>query len=251
MSDTGDVRVLKPGSAEAPAPADREAWIAAGASHVRGRSQSSWDFADWLAEGVAAWGREATADAAKITGASPGKIYDYLKVATTYPDSKRLNTLGFSHHLAVMRLPEAEADELLGRAAEEGWSVAALREVVRESRESRIDRLQAENARLRARLAALKRGPKDARQRASRAAQQLREDLRGDLRAYELAARRIAERLEAAAESATLADLHGNARRSLEEWMRKALDDAGRATSATAKERSLPAVDRLARGAGA
>ena len=243
MSGPGDLRVVDPG---APAPADREAWIAAGRNLRQGRSDASWAFADWLAAGVAAWGREATADAAKITGATRTKISRYLGVATAYPIVRRRTSLGFSHHLEVARLSEAEADELLERAAEEGWSVAALREVVRESRESRIDRLQAENARLRARVAALKRGPTDARRQAALAAQQLREDLRADLRAYERAGRRIAERLEAAAESSTLAALHGNAWRSLEKWLRAALKDAGDNTAATARERTLPAVDKLA-----
>ena len=239
------------GTAGEPAAADREAWIAAGRQMASGRSDASWAFADWLAQGVAAWGKEVAKEAAKITGASPGKISNSLRVATAYPPFRRRNTLGFSHHLEVSRLPEAEAEELLDRAEAEGWSRATLRDVVAEGREAKLDRLQTENVRLRAQVAALKRGPKDARQQAALAAQQFREDLRSDLKALDACNRRIAERIEAAAESPTLAALHGNARLSLRKWLDGALAEAGNKSVAVAEERTLPAAARLARGAEA
>ncbi len=245
MSGPGDLRVVEPGAADAPAPADREAWVAAGRAFGQSRSDASWEFADWLAAGVESFGKQALEQAAATTGASRTKISHYLRVATAYPIVRRRTPLGFSHHLEVARLPEAEADRLLDQAEAEGWSRATLREVVREGREAETDRLRAENRRLRAQVELLRSGP-EAREKANMEGQRLREDLGADIRAYLTAGRRIAERLEAAAESPLLVHLHGNARPALVKWIRKALKDAGAKQAEIATARTLRAVARLA-----
>ena len=246
MSDPADLRVVDPGAGGEPAAADREAWIATGQSFGKSSSDASWEFADWLAAGVEAWGKEMTQVAGETTGASRGKIINYLRVATTYPIVRRRTPLGFSHHLEVSRLPEADADRLLDQAEAGGWSRSTLREVVREERETQLERLRAENLRLRAQLEVLRRGP-EARQEAAMQASRLREDLGADLKAFGISARRIAERLEAAAESPALAALHGNARLALVTWVRRTLDDAGKKAAEMAAARTIPAVDRLER----
>ena len=245
MSDGVDLHLVDPETGDAPPATDRAAWIAAGRALAAGRSETSWAFADWLVEGHRAFGKEAMQEAAETAGASLGKIRNYLSVATNYPLIRRRITLGFSHHLEVARLPEADADRLLDQAEADGWSVVTLREVVREARESTLDRLRAENARLRTENAALKRGVDD-RNWAMIEAQRLREDLKADCKAFVVASRRIAELLEAAANSPALAALHGNARLALVKWIRETLEAVGAQAAADAKERSLPAVARLA-----
>lgn len=244
MTEPAEIRVVAPGPGEQSPATDREAWIAAGRDFGKSSSDASWQFADWLAAGLEAWGREALQVAAETTGASRTKISHYLAVARAYPIVRRRTPLGFSHHLEVARLPEAEADRLLDQAEAEGWSRATLREVVREGRETQLERLRAENARLRRENAALRRG--DDRQRATIEAERLREDVRADCKAFVLASRRIAELLEAAAESPGLVALHGNARAALVRWIRNALKEAGAQAAEDAASRALPAVARLA-----
>ena len=109
MTEPAVVRATGPEFAIPSPPADRKTWIAAGRALARGRSEASWEFADWLAAGHQSWGKDAMQEAAEATGATPGKISHYLKTATVYPPLRRRNGLAFSHHMEVARLPEADA----------------------------------------------------------------------------------------------------------------------------------------------
>ena len=124
----------------------RDVWLASGRDLVRRRSEESWLFADWIREGVEMMGSEAIGLVLEITGNSLGKIYDYLKVSTIYPHSKRLECLTFSHHLVAMRLPEDIRDRLLQAAADGRWPYVELREAVREQT------MEAENAALKKKI---------------------------------------------------------------------------------------------------
>ena len=165
--------------------------------------------------GHAAWGEDALRDAAETTGASPGKISNYLVVATGYPPFRRRNTLTFSHHLEVARLPEAEADELLDRAASESWTFRRTREAAREAS------LEGKLARLRRESAELKRALRAARSDARNVADQVREQLRAERQVVREAARRAAAAVEQIAASDVVAGLHGNARRGLARDVRR------------------------------
>ena len=208
MNGPTDLRVVDPGAGDEPAAADREAWIAAGRQLAKGRSETSWEFADWLATGAKAWGKDAMRDAAESAGASAVKIRHYLKTSITYPKSSRRLSLTFSHHLEVVRLPEAAREQLLDSAEAEGWSRALTRSAAREaSLEGKIARLRRENAQLKR---ALKADPRDtAAQSASRlgATRRLIREEMG----------RAAELVEDLAKPGTLDGLHGNARRGLTE----------------------------------
>ena len=191
------------------APADRDTWIAAGRALVEGRSKVSWEFADWLAAGHQAWGKEAVRLTAEETGASPGKIRHYLRTARTYPQSRRRLRLTFSHHLECAFLPEADADRVLDEAEAGSWSHRETRSAAREaSLEGKIARLRRENAQLKRALKAAKADPRDtAAQSASRlgATRRLIREEMG----------RAAELVEDLAKPETLDGLHGNARRGL------------------------------------
>ncbi|MDE0203324.1 MAG: hypothetical protein OXK73_12915 [Rhodospirillaceae bacterium] len=209
MTEPADLRVLDCASGEAPAATDREAWIAAGRALAEGRSEASWEFADWLAAGHAAWGREALRKATEATGAPRGKIVNYLRAAKTYPPTRRRVGLTFSHHLEVAFLPEADGARILDAAEAGGWSHRETRSTAREaSLEGKNARLRRENAELKRALKAAKADPRDtAAQTASRlgATRRLIKEEMG----------RAADLVEEVLKPETLDGLHGNARRGL------------------------------------
>ena len=157
-------------------------------------------------------------EAAETTGASPGKISHYLTTSMAYPPLRRRNGLTFSHHLEVARLPEADADELLDRAASESWMLRRMREAAREAS------LEGKLARLRRESADLKRALRAARSDARNLADQVREQLRAARQVVREAARRTEAAVEQIAASDVVAGLHGNARRGLARDLRRHAD---------------------------
>ena len=205
---------------EGPAPnyASREDWLAAGRAILDVRSSASWSFGDWLVAGEDAFGGDTLRDVADRLGISPGKISDYRLAARTYPAFRRLNGLGFSHHLEAARLPETERDNLLVAAAQGGWSVARTRAAAREiSLEGKVKRQAAEIVELRRALAATKSDPRDV-------AEQARLRLAASRRLIRDEAGRAAAIVEEVAAGEMLVGLHGNARRGLARGMRREVD---------------------------
>ena len=132
-----------------------ETWLATGETLFETLSDRSWQVADWLSAGIDAWGMVATAHAEKISGFSRGKISNYNTVSTEFAEFRRRNTLSFSHHLEVARLPEAEQGRLLDAAESGEWTRNQLREAVREATgEIEADRLRVRVAELEHELAA-------------------------------------------------------------------------------------------------
>ncbi len=200
----------------------RADWIAAGLSLSGSASEQSWAFADWLATGHSAWGKDAMTEAAAATGASPGKIRHYLKTSTVYPQSRRRLTLTFSHHMEAAFLPEGEREQLLDRAEAGEWSRAEIRAAAREaSKDGKLKRQAAE-------IRALKRALKAAQANALDTTRQARSRLYAERRVIREAAGRSADLVEELADSGALDDLHGNARRALV----KALQQSGQAMAA-------------------
>ena len=207
MSDRPELRIV--GSGQPLAFATLEEWLAAGARIVKARSAASWACADWIKDGVDKWGEDAARDAARVSGNSPGKISHYLTTATTYPPLRRRDTLTFSHHLEVARLPQADAERILDQAEAEGWSHRRTREAAREaSPVGELERLRRENASLRRRLKGKQVDPRDEVERARDRFREMRRMMRGE-------GRRNATLAEAMAESEAIVSLHGNARRAL------------------------------------
>ena len=228
----------EPRVAPAPDYISREDWLAAGRAILDGQSSASWSFADWLVAGEDAFGGDTLRDVADRLGISPGKISDYRLAARTYPAFRRLNGLGFSHHLEAARLPETDRDDLLDAAAVEGWSVARTRAAAREiSLEGKVKRQAAEIAELRRALAAAKSDPRDF-------AEQARLRLAASRRLIRDEAGRAAAIVEEVASGEALDGLHGNARRGLARDLRRQTDRLAADVNAVI-DRLADAADRI------
>ena len=153
MSAEAGTRIASIGAAAACT--SLEAWLAAGETLFGDWSDRSWQVADWLSAGIDAWGIAATAHAEKNSGFSRGRISNYNTVSKAFAEFRRRNTLSFSHHLEVARLPEAEQDRLLDAAESGKWTRGQLREAVRETTgEIEAERLRVRVAELEHELAA-------------------------------------------------------------------------------------------------
>lgn len=196
--------------------ADRDAWIAAGRAILSRQSSASWEFADWLAVGHAAWGAKAMREAAEATGASAGKISHYLTVSKAYAPLRRRKSLAFSHHMEVARLPDEAADRVLDAAEAQGWSVHETRAAAREaSLEGKVARQRREIAELKRALKRAKTDPRDA-------VKQARSRVDAERRVVRDACGRMADVVEELAADGALDGLHGNARRGVARDIRRA-----------------------------
>lgn len=238
MTEPADLRVVDAGQGGQPQAEDRDAWIAAGTALVRDHSEASWQFADWLAAGHRAWGKDAVDAATETTGTSRGKIINYRRASETYPPTRRRVGLTFSHHMEAAFLPDAEREQLLDRAEAGEWSRAEIRAAAREaSKDGKLRRQAAE-------IRALKRALKAAQANALDTTRQARTRLDAERRVIREAAGRSADLVEELADSGVLDDLHGNARRALV----KALEQSGGALATEvnkALKRMKAATERI------
>ena len=93
-----------------------------------------WWIGDWLQYGEREYGERYDA-AAAVTGYSKQTLMDAVWVARKVPKSLRVKRLSFGHHKAVAKLEPAEQKHHLADAARNRWSVAELRERIKESTE--------------------------------------------------------------------------------------------------------------------
>ena len=216
-----------------------ETWLTTGEALFETLSDRSWQVADWLSAGIDAWGIAATAHAEKISGFSRGRISNYNTVATAFAEFRRRNTLSFSHHLEVARLPEAEQDRLLDAAESGKWTRYQLRKAVRETTgEIEAERLRVRVAELEHELAA-ERMDGQAALKASRTVE----------RTVAAVAKRIVADYGEIADS--LAEwragpawqgLHGNARQAMLKRLASTLRRTAADAEALAAERIVPAL---------
>lgn len=112
--------------------ANRQEWMAKGRELAASDSHLRFEIGDWLAEG-GKWNRELYDDAAAIfTNYTRRTLANLRNVAYSVETSFRNDALSWSHHKAVARLAPEAQKKMLGRAAEEGLSVSALRRLVDE-----------------------------------------------------------------------------------------------------------------------
>ncbi len=163
-------------------------------------------------------------------------------LAKVYPEFRRRNSLTFSHHLEVARLPEAARERLLEAAAAEVWTRAQMRDAVREvSLEGTVARQRREIVELKRRLAATEDEPRDVTAQAvSRT--------KAERRVARDAARRIASVAEELAGAPVLDRLHGNARRGLARALRAETGALVESVNAAVDriEAAVAAIDRAA-----
>ncbi len=122
-----------------------ETWVEQGRIIADRLSHTHWDLGDWarmIPDGVV------DETAADMVGVSIGQLRTCRWLARRFPPARRRPGLGYSHHMEVAALPEETADRLLELAAEERWSVAALRREARKAAvEADIERLRSETPR--------------------------------------------------------------------------------------------------------
>lgn len=188
-------------------------WQARGQQLVRLGTDWSWQLADWIRAGEEMIGPGAIGMAAAVTGYSPGKIYSYLKTSKTYENSRRRQSLAFSHHLEVLPLPEADRERLLDEAEAGKWTTRMLRERAGElAAETRIAQMQGRIVDLERRLKARHVDPEEAKTATLRLEDTVRSlagSIRKDYRA-------IYAGIAKWRQSPAFLSLHGNARKSAE-----------------------------------
>jgi hypothetical protein len=121
-------------------------WSEIGSKLSRAHKASAWWIGDWInyGEGAGYVSREKYERAEQITGLTRSVLWQYAWVSRTFPIPSRATSISFSIHRAIAAAPETRRDELLERAAEEGWSSRNARELIAEAgvplRISRKDR---------------------------------------------------------------------------------------------------------------
>ncbi len=218
MTERADLRVVGETTSARPAAAGYDDWMARGGEIVSQRDHQGWSLVDWLRDGDERYPGDGVKAAAERLGISPGKISDFRLLAKVYPEFRRRNSLTFSHHLEVVRLPEAARVNILDEAAAGNWTRNQVREAAHQvSIEARLARAEAERDEYKRRLRVAGADPRDA-------ASQARSRLEAERRVVRDAARRAARIVEELATSEVTTALHGNARRGVVRDIRRTAD---------------------------
>jgi hypothetical protein len=124
---------LTPTGINLPPGLDFDEWAAIGDRLLEFRSAIRWAIGDWWIYGGHAYGDRA-AQALDSDRWSFGSFMNMGTVARRFETSRRCEVLSWSHHAAVAakHIDDAQADELLDKAAAGSWSVAQLRDAVRQ-----------------------------------------------------------------------------------------------------------------------
>jgi hypothetical protein len=127
----GELVVIETGEiVEGSAWASREEWVAEGRRLVEVTKRSMFDLGDWYAFGQERSYGQGAALAAEV-GVELQTLKNAASVCQSIESSRRRDDLPFSHHQEVAHLEPAKQDELLARAADEGWSQKALRSAIK------------------------------------------------------------------------------------------------------------------------
>ncbi len=95
---------------------------------------STWWIGDWLVFGQHTYGNRYRKAAAE-TGLDYQTLRNYAWVASSFPPSRRRDSLSFGHHAEVASLDEDYQDAWLRRCIVEGWSRNELRRRLRAARQ--------------------------------------------------------------------------------------------------------------------
>jgi hypothetical protein len=105
-------------------------WVSLGHDLFGVAQAIPWILGDWIVFGSEAYGDKwAFAQHFKM---SQENIRQLCWLARTFPVGKRHHNLTWSHHREVARLADTEREDLLTRAEAGGWTVADLRQCVRQ-----------------------------------------------------------------------------------------------------------------------
>jgi hypothetical protein len=103
-----------------------DAWREIGGKIGRHSNAASWWLGDWLAFGRFKYGQRYK-QAIATTGLDYQTLRNYTAVARRFDPSRRRTDISFQHHAELCSLPDRQQDDLLRRAATEGWSRNELR----------------------------------------------------------------------------------------------------------------------------
>jgi hypothetical protein len=123
-------------------------WRAIGSALKQAEGSILWWIGDWLRFGERKW-RETYREVIEATGYSRATAYQCKWVAEAFDFSRRLETLSWSHHLAVASLASDDADRLLIQAEQTGWSEKELRRRAAQLRSGQVRRLKGQQGKLR------------------------------------------------------------------------------------------------------
>jgi hypothetical protein len=118
-------------SYEPPAGLKYDQWLDIVAAFGRMERSAQWWIGDTILYGERTYGETYPA-AEEATGLDPGTLSNIVAVCERIEKPRRRGNLSFSHHAAVAYLDKHDADLLLDRAEEKGWSVDRLRDVKRQ-----------------------------------------------------------------------------------------------------------------------
>ena len=236
MTDRPDLHVVGTSPDASADWATREDWLDAGRRLGERSERDRWALGDWACHGERAYGD--LVDAAALIGLGYQTVRNLASVARKIELSRRRDNLSWSHHAAVAALPTEIGDDLLDRAAAEGWSRETMREEAQAA--SREVQLKAENAALRRRAAAAETDARDEDRRGRRRVAAAGKDVTAS-------SRELLRVVESVAASPALEGLHGHARAGL------ARDLSGRIAKASqafhkARAEASAHVSRIERG---
>jgi hypothetical protein len=103
--------------------------IKAAASH----NKSQWELGELACEADPGEKGSTLKEYANRIGFPYTTLQNYRQTAVAFPQSKRLDSLTWSHHFATLRVPdEGEREAMLQQAAENRWSVKDLKDEIGE-----------------------------------------------------------------------------------------------------------------------
>jgi hypothetical protein len=108
-------------------------WVRIGRQVGMLADSSAWWIGDWLVFGQHVYGHRYKA-AISGTGLDYQTLRNYAWVASSFPVSRRRDTLSFGHHAEVASLVEEDQEAWLRRSIVEGWSRNELRRRLRAAR---------------------------------------------------------------------------------------------------------------------
>lgn len=109
-----------------------EHWSELGETIIGLHGATQWLIGDWLRHDENnQWG--SSTELAEKYDLNLNTLYTYRKIAKAIPFAQRNPQLSFGHHQVVAHKDERTQRQWLERAAQEGWSVAALRQAIRDA----------------------------------------------------------------------------------------------------------------------
>lgn len=109
-------------------------WLDVGRDLCDQERSLMWRIGDWLLYGEERFGSYKKLSERDDIPYKPGTLANAKYVAKTYPPSFRNERLTFAHHMQAAKLPAPERAETLQLAAENDWTVSALREEIQRRR---------------------------------------------------------------------------------------------------------------------